>query len=231
MKRFSFIRIATSSLAMLMIMAVAVTPQASTPPYHTETITELNGHIYLEGEKNEEDFNVIFKEEFTLVPLRKIFEAIGFEVNWDRDTQRTSYGDTGVHELLSDEYEYVFRTRKLSDSPYVNRREEDVYTSTLAVVDTLYFQEKRFSDEMNMFEGHVVFEEYYLEEDHLWECWTGRRPLPGELEKFFPSPTIACIINDRYYMEATHMRILLECIGYTMEVDTDNYTVSIAKLQ
>lgn len=66
---------------------------AETTPENTEkTSDEIS--VVIDGEKVEFDVKPIMLDDRTLVPMRKIFEALGAVVTWDDETQ-TAFGTNG----------------------------------------------------------------------------------------------------------------------------------------
>lgn len=212
-------RLCTLLLAISFLIGGVSLAQAS-EPYHSKTISELNGTLYVDNKKLEDSFNVIFENDFTLVPLRKIFESLGFEVNW--------IPETGIHELYSDDYEFVFRTSKRSSSPYmIPYTNININESIYFEADDLYFQQKAYSDINDPSEGWVHFELDSVDDYYLFRSWYGRDATTMDMEAFHPSPAVCCLIDNRYYMSVSDMKTLLEQICYTLVIDKDNNSVRI----
>jgi len=206
----------------LFLLAEGICLAAVTNPYHSVDIPELNGCLYIDGQQYEESCNVIFEDTFILVPLRKVFEILGFEANWNPDT--------GIHELLSSDYEIVIRYRSLPRSPYNDYSYVNVRNTTYSDASELFFQTKAESDNNNPFEGWIRFELDSVFDHDLFRRWYGRHATTNEIERFAPSPADACLINDRFYMNYLDMKILLEFAGYTLSVNRTMNAVFISKV-
>ena len=140
----------TTPEKIVILYGTAVPPMYEFSPEEMETLFPLNGEIVVKGEIIEAPAPY-YSNGVVMVPLRTIAEALGFDVNWDKEVEGVRLG-AAINLFIGKDYYTVGRMApiELGAAPEL--------TDGTTFVPFTFFREVVSGYDIEVFEGKVVIE-------------------------------------------------------------------------